>query len=151
MSMYKTAGLHVVHQNIVGEVIIVDLRAGTYFSLTETASFIWEALINEFTRDEIVDEVFNIFDGSREDVEKAVDQLLEQLVADNLIVKAEPTEQSRPAVINMAPVAAKRPFVKPVVQKYSDMEDILVLDPIHDFDDAGWPNVPNTKSESHTP
>jgi hypothetical protein len=149
--MYKTAGLHVVHQNIVGEVIIVDLRAGTYFSLTETASFIWEALINEFTRDEIVAEVFNVFDGGREEVDTSVDQLLEQLVAEKLIVTAEPTDQNRPDVMNMAPPVEKRPFVKPVLQKYTDMEDILVLDPIHDFDDAGWPNVPNTKAESHTP
>jgi hypothetical protein len=149
--MYKPAGLHVVHQNIVGEVIIVDLRAGTYFSLTETASFIWEALINEFTRDEIVDEVCNVFDGSREAVASSVDQLLQQLVADQLIVKAEQPDQNRRAAINMAPSAEKRPFVKPTVQKYSDMEDILVLDPIHDFDDAGWPNVSNTKAESHTP
>jgi len=148
--MYKPAGLHIVHQNIVGEVIIVDLRAGTYFSLTETASFVWEALVNEFSCDEIVDEVFNVFDGSREEVEKSVNQFLEQLFAEQLIVSVETTDPKRSGVLNMAPPAEKRPFVKPVLQKYTDMEDILVLDPIHDFDDAGWPNVPTAKVDANT-
>jgi len=150
--MYKPAGLHIVHQNIVGEVIIVDLRAGTYFSLTETASFIWEALVTGFSRNEIIEEVFNIFDGTREEIEQSVDQLLAQLVADQLIVETEATDTTKSRAINMAPSGEKRPFVEATVQKYTDMEDILVLDPIHDFDDAGWPNVPDsTQVDSNTP
>ena len=38
----------------------------------------------------------------------------------------------------------KIPFEEPKLEKYSDMEDLLLLDPIHDVEDEGWPkaNVP---------
>ena len=32
-------------------------------------------------------------------------------------------------------------FEKPVLQKYSDMQDLLLLDPIHEVDEMGWPNA----------
>jgi hypothetical protein len=32
-----------------------------------------------------------------------------------------------------------RGYVAPVVQRYDDLEDLLLLDPIHEVDDAGWP------------
>ncbi len=41
----------------------------------------------------------------------------------------------------LAPISAgDRPaFEAPVLESYSDMQDLLLLDPIHDVDDAGWP------------
>jgi hypothetical protein len=37
-------------------------------------------------------------------------------------------------------IEQKRPFVAPTLKKYSEIEDLLLLDPIHDVDDSGWPN-----------
>ena len=36
-------------------------------------------------------------------------------------------------------LAAKKPYTAPAVQKYDDLEDLLLLDPIHEVDEAGWP------------
>ena len=38
------------------------------------------------------------------------------------------------------PPASKPDFQEPALQKYTDMEDLLLLDPIHEVDDTGWPN-----------
>jgi hypothetical protein len=39
------------------------------------------------------------------------------------------------------PASEMREFQPPVLESYSDMQDILLLDPIHEVDDkAGWPN-----------
>ena len=42
-----------------------------------------------------------------------------------------------------------KPLAAPVLNKYSDMQDLLLLDPIHDVDEeAGWPtNKPNLENE----
>jgi hypothetical protein len=32
-------------------------------------------------------------------------------------------------------------FEKPGLQKYSDMQDLLLLDPIHEVDEMGWPHA----------
>jgi len=39
-------------------------------------------------------------------------------------------------------------FDAPVLHSYTDMQDVLLLDPIHDVDETGWPssrNVPPGK------
>jgi len=33
----------------------------------------------------------------------------------------------------------RQPFSAPVLNAYTDMEELLLLDPIHDVDQAGWP------------
>jgi hypothetical protein len=35
----------------------------------------------------------------------------------------------------------KPPFEMPKLSKYTDMEDLLALDPIHEVDEMGWPNA----------
>jgi len=38
------------------------------------------------------------------------------------------------------PPAGRPPFVKPILQKYTDMADLLLLDPIHEVGEQGWPH-----------
>ena len=33
----------------------------------------------------------------------------------------------------------RQPYSPPVLNSYTDMEELLLLDPIHDVDQAGWP------------
>jgi hypothetical protein len=32
-------------------------------------------------------------------------------------------------------------WAEPVLDKYTDMQELLLLDPIHEVDDAGWPHT----------
>ena len=32
------------------------------------------------------------------------------------------------------------PYEKPKIETFSDMKDLLLLDPIHDVDETGWPS-----------
>ena len=34
---------------------------------------------------------------------------------------------------------ARAPFDVPVLIAYTDMQDLLLADPIHDYDETGWP------------
>ena len=40
-------------------------------------------------------------------------------------------------------------FVAPQLHKYTDMQELLLLDPIHDVDQEGWPAT--TESNADTP
>ena len=35
----------------------------------------------------------------------------------------------------------RAPFVAPELKRYADMQDLLLLDPVHDVDEKGWPNA----------
>jgi hypothetical protein len=69
-----------------------------------------------------------------------VGELLREELLTLFTEDAEPPEPSsqlaepEPAVVV--------PFVAPVLRKYTDMQEFMLVDPIHDVDvDAGWPHV----------
>jgi hypothetical protein len=39
------------------------------------------------------------------------------------------------------PQTEKKHFVAPCLHKYTDMQELLLIDPIHDVDDYGWPII----------
>ena len=38
-----------------------------------------------------------------------------------------------------APADAARVFEAPRLEKYTDMQDLVLLDPVHEVDEQGWP------------
>jgi hypothetical protein len=57
------------------------------------------------------------------------------LVAHGLVT-AEPTVASVPATALDGPAGS---WEAPKLTVYEDMQDLLLLDPIHDVDETGWP------------
>ena len=74
-------------------------------------------------------------------VETALRAFVDELEREDLLVR---TDQAAPSAVSApTPVASgdERPaFVAPVISKFTDMEDLLLLDPIHEVDEMGWPH-----------
>ena len=85
------------------------------------------------------------------DIAAGIQQLFADLQAEQLIVADEATSVNGD-MFTMSEAADGRsrlPFAAPVLHKYTDMEDLLLLDPIHDVDESGWPNTnPNNASDA---
>jgi hypothetical protein len=63
--------------------------------------------------------------------------LLVQLQQENLIV---PVDGETAVDLQPSNNGHDKPsFTPPLLHKYSDMQELLLLDPIHDVDEAGWP------------
>ena len=59
---------------------------------------------------------------------------LAQVVADELVV-----EGAGDPGIEHPPVEFPADYAPPAMSKYTDMEDLLLLDPVHEVDEVGWP------------
>ena len=120
----------VVHENIDGEVIAIDLGRGSYYSLAGGAADVWSMLEAGASAEQLV----SAFDGGadRATVEREVRDLLERLEAEALVVPAGEAGGG-------GPPAAAIPYRPPVFEKYEDMQDYFLLDPIHEVGSAGWP------------
>jgi hypothetical protein len=69
-----------------------------------------------------------------------VQDLLAQLQQENLIVPVDGTGAVDLDLEVPSHNGHEKPsFNLPLLHKYSDMQELLLLDPIHDVDDAGWP------------
>ncbi|WP_017718243.1 PqqD family protein [Kamptonema formosum] len=135
----------VVHEIIDGEVVIVHLVKGHYYSLVKTGAEIWSGIERGISRSELVEEMVRRYDGEPADIEKAVNNMIEQLQEEELIAVAQ-TEEPDSATVAAGAIEAKAnpeklSFEPPKLDKYTDMEDLLLLDPIHEVDETGWPNV----------
>lgn len=133
----------VTHETIDGEAVIINLDSGNYYSLVDEGSFIWRLVDRGASANEVQQLVLQTYEGSASAVDAGVQELLVQLQLENLIVPVD--EAGALDLTQLDPETtsntgqAKPSFNQPLLQKYSDMQELLLLDPIHDVDDAGWP------------
>ena len=129
----------VTHEIIDGEAVIINLDSGNYYSLVEEGSFIWSLVEKGASANELQNVILQTYQGDAHEIDRGVQELLAQLQQENLIVPADgagdPLELQAPDNSNHE----KPSFNPPSLNKYSDMQELLLLDPIHDVDDAGWP------------
>jgi hypothetical protein len=131
----------VTHETIDGEAVIINLDSGNYYSLLEVGSFIWGLVEKGASASEVQNLVLQTYQGNATDIDRGVQELLAQLQQENLIVPVDGAgegfdlTQEGPSNNNHE----KLSFNPPSLHKYSDMQELLLLDPIHDVDDAGWP------------
>ena len=135
----------VIHETIDGEVVMIDFDSGNYYSLDDVGAGIWGFIEDGATVSEIVEAVAHRYEGSHAVIENAVNQLIAELQQEDLIV---PDQTGAPGSVQRLEaqvepgLEAERPgFEAPVLHEYTDMQDLLLLDPIHEVDEAGWPSV----------
>ncbi len=143
----------IVHETIDGETVILNLDNGNYYSLVGIGAQIWGFIENGAPEHEIIDKVKCAYKNNGTDIDAAVNKFVSELRQEGLTVPdiagthasfQWPAEQPGPGLN-----AEKQAFSAPVLNKYSDMQDLLLLDPIHDVDEeAGWPtNKPTLENE----
>ncbi len=126
-----------VSETLDGETIIINLETGSYYSMNETGSIVWNQILLQHSVDQIIQFFLDHYDASFDVVEKSIACLIESLENDNLIIEAGDISNA-PLGKNNSP---KKTFVAPVIEKYTDMQEMLLADPIHDVDAVGWPKL----------
>lgn len=131
----------VTHETIDGEAVIINLDSGNYYSLMEVGSFIWGLVEKGASAGEVQTVILQTYQGNATDVDRGVQELLAQLQQENLIVPVDGVGEAfdLKEAVPSSTDHEKPSFTPPSLHKYSDMQELLLLDPIHDVDDAGWP------------
>lgn len=138
-SRYRVQGPNVVHETVEREAIIIHLEQGTYFSLTEAGACVWDVVVRGGDLTAAVDAVTRAFDVTPEVATPAVERLLATLVDETLAVV-----EDGPPVLGIATApedGPRRPWSEPALARFTDMQELLLADPIHEVADAGWPHV----------
>src|SRR5438270_13579788 len=131
------------HEIIDGEAVIINLDSGNYYSLTGAGSVIWSLILAQQSLNEICKHVSASYDGDANEIRAGVEELLVQLESENLIVAGD-SDNGADSTRGVDPAmnAERHAFRPPILQKYTDMQQLLLLDPVHDVDDMGWPRKP---------
>lgn len=83
-----------------------------------------------------------------EDTPAVLDELLDRLAADSLVIEIADAEvdfgqgPESPGAAGANGETAAPEYVPPELEKFTDLSDYFLIDPIHDVGLAGWPNRP---------
>lgn len=127
----------VVYDVFDGEVMAVRNDTGTYFSMQEAASLAFQAIAAGHDLAAVAALVAGTYQQPATDVRTDLEAFVAQLREHQLVVDGEPAEPSTPT-----PPAAVGDYVAPALESYTDMQDLLLFDPIHEVEpEGGWPKV----------
>lgn len=138
--MHYQSNPQVIHETIDGETIIIDLGTGTYFSLQGSAPEIWSGIAAGEGDEALLARLQARYDGDAQEMRSGLSSFLEELRRDGLIAAGAGAEAAGSASAP-APTGGERlPFQAPRLERYTDMQDIILLDPVHKVDNQGWPH-----------
>jgi hypothetical protein len=128
---YRIREPFIAHEGVDDEVVAIDFNSGSYFSLRGPANVAWSALDGSEARDvghvaaAVAEHHPDQADPDR------VHALLDRLTADGLLERTG--DPSAEPDVDLGGLAYER---------FTDMEELILLDPVHDVSEAGWPNTP---------
>ena len=136
---FRVNSPNVIHETIEGEVILIDLKTGTYYSLRDSGAAIWQAIEQGAGEDGITAELRSRYEASDDQISAGMQQLLAELEREGLIRRedGEPAPAAGAASDNGA---VRLPFQAPSLEKHTDMQDLILLDPVHEVGAEGWPH-----------
>jgi hypothetical protein len=129
-----------------GVAIIINSTTGVYYSINVFGSMVFERIVGGYSRDGTLTLLKNI-PNIPTNIDEKLDHFIDELLREDIIISVSDQEiVERTIPINSAAIdadiAAEGDF-EMILTEYSDVQAMLVADPIHDVEDwEGWsPNI----------
>ncbi len=125
----------VVHDTIDGETLVIDLETGSYYTLAGAGAVVWRALVAGARYEDLIRAGAEALGIDRDEAAGPVARLIAELVRADLIRCADGSKPEPPS----AEAGGEQP---PGLElnSYDELQELMVLDPIHEVDEAGWPH-----------
>ena len=141
---YQVNSPEVVFDIFDDETIIINMESGNYYSIANVAAKIWEQIGNGSFANEIIIGINNIYEGDKKEIDLTTSKFLDELKNERLIIcidkEVNKSDFRAETPKNNTTNTNKLNFESPEMIRYTDMQDLLVLDPIHEVAESGWPN-----------
>lgn len=133
---YEINAPAVISEPMEDEVVVINLDNGCYYNLNMTAAQVWNYLDQGYSLNSIASYAEKIYPGETANIRSDLKLFIKRLIDEQLVREAE----SR----NVGEIHADgfdgQAYEKPDFEKFSDMQEMLLLDPIHEVSEAGWPH-----------
>jgi len=134
---YRMALSNMAWESFGGESILIDFVSGSYFSLSQTASEVVNLAAAGHEAGAIAAQVAGRYAVPVESVRSDVLAVLARAVEEGVLAVSD-ARASIDAVELAPPVGG---YAQPTLEKYEDMQEMLLLDPVHGLDEDGWPRA----------
>jgi len=138
-NFFKLASTAVIHELLDKEVIIANLDSGIYYSLRGTAVPVWQFLLANYGSQQVIRLFAERYTSSVSEIESCLNSFMQKLVEENLLLEAVDADVQL-AEIEINNLLWPAVFAAPILERYDEMTQLLMLDPIHEVDEQGWPH-----------
>lgn len=136
---YTTVVPEIANEIFDGELVIANYKSGLYYSISVEGSWIWQGLAHGLTVSQIAQWLSGHFPGQASEIPTLVEEFVGKLLAENLILESSKGDSS----VQKLPIVTGGVFKRPVIDRFDDLQELLLLDPVHDVDQTGWPRRPD--------
>ncbi|WP_441237274.1 PqqD family protein [Bradyrhizobium sp. 930_D9_N1_4] len=133
MALTTTVPL-LISQQFDSEVVLANYQNGVYYNLDGGAAQIWLGLKANRTVEEIGSALAAATAGDVPSITQQVQAFVGRMLAEGLIADGTPDARAE----TWTPVLAGA-FTAPEFQRFDNLRELLLMDPVHDAGDEGWP------------
>jgi len=139
----RVASPHVVDDVVDDEVVIVNLNTGAYYNTEGAGCDAWRLLAAEITFGDVVTTMRARYEADEGVVERYLEELIDQFLAEGLMVVVDPAEEWGAGMVGVPFSSSDQrvPFEPAQLVQFNDMKGLLLLDPVHEVDERGWPHA----------
>jgi len=138
--VYRVRADGIASETIQGETVVLDLATGAYFSLSAAASVAWLMLQSGSSKPAMAAALKQHYEGGDAAIDAATDAFVAALLQEGVI---ETVPDAAAEAAAPAPATSRAPFPGLDIQRYTDIQELLLIDPVHEVDDRGWPMRPD--------
>jgi hypothetical protein len=137
---FEVSRPEVVGSVVDGEVVAINLDTGSYYNIAGAGTDVWTAVEGTASAEEVTARLAHRYAAPVDEIAAAVTRFMEELFGEGLIRPAEADGPRPEPTAGDLPSNGQTAFSPPVLEKFTDMEDLLLLDPVHDVTERGWPH-----------
>ncbi|AMN39830.1 PqqD family protein [Rhodoplanes sp. Z2-YC6860] len=124
------------HDRLQDEVIVINVASGAYYSGSGCAADVWTLLTQGASLDEAARHLATAYDEAEETIRRDVATCADFLVERGLL---QASDAPAPKTEFDLPGGARTVWRAPEFDEYTDMWELIKLDPIHEVEEVGWP------------
>jgi hypothetical protein len=134
----------VIGEAVDGEVMVMNLRDGIYYSVAGAAATIWPALTGGAALDAVAAAAQSATHVPLDRIAADLDAFVARLCEEGVLRPAGNGAASPADALRFADIADYQGFV---FERFDDMRAMLILDPVHEVGEFGWPQQGGAKPE----
>ena len=134
---YKINETAAIYDVIDGEIVVIHLESGNYYHLEDSGALVWKLLAKQASTEQITEYLAASYGQKTGEVSESLEPFMEKLVHEGLVLAHSDGQVNNQ--IEMPAAASGASFSPPVIKVFTDMQDFLLVDPIHEVDEQGLP------------
>jgi hypothetical protein len=125
------------HDRLDDMVMVIDLETGAYYTFENAAADIWTLFADGREPAAVLEVLVTRYVCDAPAVTADVERFAAALIAHNLLVADSPPTEPTVILPTLDPLLA---YITPEVERFDELADMVLMDPIHEVDEAaGWP------------